>query len=293
MLLTLVRLLSRWPLGALHALGAGLGWVGYAVSGTYRRRLKAHAQLAGISASDRRASVAEAGKMTVELARLWGRPADTDLTQEVTLTGTEHVEAALAAGRGLILLTPHLGSFEVSAQAYAQRFGQRSPITVLYRPAKQAALRTLEEAARARPGLATAPASLAGVRQMLRALKAGQTVGLLPDQVPPQGQGVWVPFFGQPAYTMTLAAKLARQTGAAVVSAWCERLPWGRGFVLNFLPLDPALPPVPSPGSSQAEEAWLTQATAGINQAMEGLILRRPAQYLWGYHRYKQPRQDA
>ena len=147
--------------------------------------------------------------------------------------GAELIDAALAAGRGLVLLTPHLGCFEVTAQAYAERFGATQPITVLYRPARKAWLRELVDTARARPGLATAPATLAGVRQMIRALRRGETVGLLPDQVPPEGMGVWAPFFGQPAYTMTLAARLAQQTGAALLLIWGERLPRRRGWCIR------------------------------------------------------------
>jgi Kdo2-lipid IVA lauroyltransferase/acyltransferase len=182
-----------------------------------------------------------------------------------------------------VLLTPHLGSFEVSAQAYAESFGARQPITVLYRPARKRWLRELEETARARPALATAPATLAGVRQMLRALKRGETVGLLPDQVPPDGMGVWVPFFGQPAYTMTLAARLVQQTGAAVGLLWTERLPDGQGYVVHA----EALPePLPDGGGDEA-------SALVINRAMEAVIRRCPQQYLWGYHRYKSPRQQV
>jgi KDO2-lipid IV(A) lauroyltransferase len=154
---------------------------------------------------------------------------------------------------------------------------------VLYRPARQAWLRELEETARARPALATAPATLAGVRQMMRALKRGETLGLLPDQVPPEGMGVWVPFFGQPAYTMTLGARLVLQTGAAALLIWAERLPRGAGYVVRVSPLAEPLPP--------AEGSDLTAAAAAMNRNMERMILACPAQYLWGYHRYKQPRQ--
>jgi KDO2-lipid IV(A) lauroyltransferase len=115
---------------------------------------------------------------------------------------------------------------------------------------------------------------------MLRALKKGQTVGLLPDQVPPQGMGVWVPFFGQDAYTMTLAARLVQQTGAAVGLLWTERLPGGRGYLVHAGEL-------PEPLPADADEA---SAARIINRAMEAVILRCPRQYLWGYHRYKQPR---
>jgi KDO2-lipid IV(A) lauroyltransferase len=274
--------LSRQPLWLLHAMGAVVGWIGYAVSGTYRRRLLDHTAQAGVSVADRRAAVAEAGRMVMEIPVLWLRPAESPLSELVGIEGTQFVEEAHAKGRGLLLLTPHLGCFEICAQAYAEHFSaQYGPITVLFRPARQAWLREVMEGARHRPGLATAPASLAGVRQMIRALRRGETVGLLPDQVPPDGMGVWAPFFGRPAYTMTLAARLAQQTGATVLLIWGERRPGGAGYTVRFLPLCEALP---DDVEAQAESA------AVINRAMESLIRQCPQQYLWGYHRYKAPR---
>ena len=142
-------------------------------------------------------------------------------------------------------------------------------------------LRTLMDSSRARPGVTTAPATLAGVRQMIRALRRGEMVGLLPDQVPPEGMGVWVPFFGRPAYTMTLAARLVQQTGAQPLLIWGERLPRGAGYVVRVSELGEALP-ANDPG--QAESA------AVINRAMERVIRQCPQQYLWGYNRYKTPR---
>jgi len=114
---------------------------------------------------------------------------------------------------------------------------------------------------------------------MIKALRQGQCVGLLPDQVPPTSQGVWVPFFGRDAYTMTLSARLALQTGATVLLAWGQRLPWGRGYVVHVSTLEHALAPD------------VETATAQINGAMEALVRQCPGQYLWGYARYKQPRQ--
>lgn len=275
----LLRWLSRWPLAWLHALGAVLGWLTWALSPSYRRRLAANAALAGIGGAERRRSIAEAGRLVAEVPWLWLMPEGERLGQRVRWQGESLIEDALAAGRGLILLTPHLGSFEVAARAAAERFDK--PITVLYRPARKAFLRRLEETARARPNMATAPASLAGVRQMLRALKRGEMVGLLPDQVPPEGQGVWAPFFGQPAYTMTLAARLAQQTGAAIGLAWCERLPGGAGYSIHLAPLSEPLPDDP------ADEV---EAARVINATMERAIRALPGQYLWGYNRYKSPR---
>ena len=274
---TLFKILSWLPLGLAHVIGWGLGWLVFVASGVYRRRFLAHARLAGMGWRQWRGAVGESGKLVAELPRLWlGRPVP------VQWDGAEHVDAALALGRGVVFLTPHLGCFEIMAQAYAQRYGQTNqPLTVLFRPPRQAWLHAVVTSARARPGLHSAPTTLAGVRQIVKALKKGQSVALLPDQVPPWGQGVWVPFFGREAYTMTLSARLALQTGATVLMVWGERLPWGRGFKVHVQPLRANLP------------QDTAQAAGAINLAMENLIRQCPQQYLWGYARYKQPRQDA
>lgn len=271
------RFFSVFPLWLLHIMGAAMGWVTFAASPTYRRRFLANAALAGYSFGAVRAAVAHAGRMVAELPRLWlGAPLP------CRIEGEACVEQGYAAGRGILYLTPHLGCFELSAQAAARRWSaERGPITVLYRPARQAWLAKVMETARNRPGMLAVPTTLAGVRQMIKALRRGEAVGLLPDQVPPEGQGVWAPFFGRDAYTMTLAVRLAQQTGAAVVLARCERLSWGRGYVTHFEPL-------PAPLSADME-----QAVRQINQAMEHLIRQCPEQYLWGYARYKQPRAEA
>ena len=271
----LFQFLSRWSLHWLHRLGALCGWGVYAISPDYRRRFQEHAALAGIGTPDQRAAIAAAGHMVMELPRLWlGAPV------AVAWDGAHHIEDAMREQRGIIFLTPHLGSFEVTAQAYASRFGvSGAAMTVLYRPARQPWLRRIVEASRARPGLHTAPANLAGVKQLIKALRAGECVGLLPDQVPPEGQGVWVPFFGREAYTMTLAARLAQQTGARIVLAWGERLPAGTGYRVCVRPYEGLVP------------RDLAEATSQISQAMEQVIRMLPSQYLWGYARYKQPRQ--
>ena len=290
--LWLLRGFARLPLRLLHGLGTGLGWAAYALSPTYRQRLNANARLAGVSEADRRAAIGAAGRMSLETPRLWLRPHEAPISDPVRWEGSEHIAAVLKKEpkRGLVLLTPHMGSFEVCAQAYAERFGARRPMTVLYRPARQALLRELQTWARDRPHLATAPATLAGVRQLMRALKKGEVVGMLPDQVPPEGMGVWAPFFGQRAYTMTLAAKLARQSGAEVLAIWGERLPRGAGYVVRTMPLaEPLADAATLP--ADVEAVALADATA-INRSMEALIRQAPSQYLWGYHRYKQPRQQ-
>jgi Kdo2-lipid IVA lauroyltransferase/acyltransferase len=284
----MLRWLSHRSLGFLHALGALLGWAAFALSGSYRRRLRSNAAIGGATDAQWRAAVAHAGRMVGELPRLWLRPREQALLPAAQWQGAERLDRALNAGRGLLLLTPHLGAFEVIAQAYAERFGARQPMVALYRPARQRWLRELEEASRNRPGLLTAPASLAGVRQMLRALRQGQTVGLLPDQVPPDGMGVWAPFFGQRAYTMTLAAKLSLQTGAPMLLMLGERLPTAQGWCIHVFDMPEALPDAKAFNGDDA--AHQTECAAVMNRAMEFLIRQCPEQYLWGYNRFKGPR---
>jgi KDO2-lipid IV(A) lauroyltransferase len=271
------RVFSVFPLWVLHALGGAMGWLVFWASPTYRRRFLANSALAGYAFEDVRAAVGHAGRMVAELPRLWlGAP------MPCRLVGEGVVEEAYAARRGVLFLTPHQGCFELAAQVGARYWGPRfGPITVLYRPARQAWLAKVMETARNRPGMLAVPTNLSGVRQMIKALRRGEAVGLLPDQVPPEGQGLWSPFFGRDAYTMTLAVRLAQQTGAAVVLARCDRLSWGRGFAIYFESLAQPL--------SRELDAAVTQ----INQAMEHLIRQRPDQYLWGYARYKQPRNEA
>lgn len=284
-MLSLIRWLSRLSPPSLYRLGGWLGALAWWLSPAFRRVVAHNADRAGISAADRRRSVAEAGRMLTELPRLWLRPASQPIPDRVRWEGAELIEQHLGQPGGLLLLTPHMGSFEMAGQAVAERFGARQPMTVLYRPARQAWLRELEETARARPGMATAPANLAGVRQMIRALRRGETVGLLPDQVPPEGQGVWAPFFGEPAYTMTLAARLAQQTGAQMLVLWCERLAPREGYVVRVSRL-----PQPLPTEAADDQALQVACATAINHAMEQIILQNPSQYLWPYQRYKAPR---
>lgn len=281
----LFRSLAHWPLLGLHGLGSLLGWLAFLASPTYRGRLWRHARMAGLPTSAVLAAVGQAGRMMAEIPRVWMGPALPYVWHNEQL-----IEQAYAAGKGVIFLTPHVGCFEIVGQAWAARFGPRfGPFTCLFRPARKPWMAEMVATSRNRPGLQTVPTNASGVRQMMKALRQGQAVGLLPDQVPPQGLGLWVPFFGRNAYTMTLAARLAQQTGATVLVGWGERLPWAKGYRLHVQPLVPANP---SAGADLASDS-LEKACWQINQAMEAVILQQPTQYLWGYGRYKQPRVEA
>lgn len=271
MLVILFRFLSIFPLSVLHLIGAVFGRIVYLLSGSYRRRLRENLERAGFSAhlSD---AVKEAGKNILELPFIWCAKPDRVL-RTASLENWDLVQQALDTKKGVIFLTPHLGCFEIVAQSIAVR----TRLTVMYRPPRKDALKPLIEGARARENLLLAPANLSGVRIMAKALKKGEAIGLLPDQVPQEGEGVWAKFFGKPAYTMTLSAKLHSMNGAPIILTYAERLPHGRGYVVRFAAFEEEL------GSDPVQQA------EAINRGMEKLIARSPAQYFWSYNRYKKP----
>jgi Kdo2-lipid IVA lauroyltransferase/acyltransferase len=274
----LFRLLSHLPLFVLHNIGAVLGWLAWLGSPAYRRHMQRNIELAG-QGHARNAAIAEAGKGIAELPKIWLRPKEELLGLVANASGWEHVEAARMAGKGVLYLTPHLGCFEIVAQYLAARPGADGsihPITVLYRRPRQDWLAPLMEQGRGM-NLKLAPADLGGVRRLMKALKQGESSGMLPDQVPRNGEGIWAPFFGKPAYTMTLAARLA-EGGAAVLMTYAERLHFGAGYHIHFIPL------------SRPLEGDLSSRVVQINQEIEAIIRRCPEQYLWGYKRYKRPR---
>jgi len=268
----LLRLLAAFPLPVLHAVGAVVGWLVYLGSPRFRKYLRENLAAAGYSdPAIARAAVAETGKGAMELPAIWMRSQEEASRLVVEVSGWDLIEAALAAGKGAILLTPHLGCWEVTAQ-YVSR---RHPITVLYSPPKMRAVEPLMQHGRTREGMKSVPPDLSGLRAMLRALHRGEAIGILPDQVPGLGEGEWTEFFGRPAYTMTLVTKLAEKTGAPVLLGYAERLPRGRGYRLHVVPIAGAL---------QGETPQRR-----LNRAIEELVRRCPAQYLWAYNRYKVP----
>ncbi|CAL63065.1 Putative acyltransferase [Herminiimonas arsenicoxydans] len=271
MLVLLFRLLSYLPLPILHAMGSAFGWAVYLASPTYRRRLQENIHQAGFG-DHLSAAIAESGKNVLELPFVWCAAPERVL-KTVQIKNWDIVQQAHADKRGIIFLTPHLGCFEISAQAAAAQI----PLTVLYRPPRQAALKPLIEDARARHNLALAPANLSGVRTLFKVLKRSGAIGLLPDQVPQNGEGVWADFFGKPAYTMTLPAKLREMSGATMILAFAERLPRGKGYILHFQSFN------------MADGLTPEQQVRAINAAMEQLIRMCPAQYFWSYNHYKIP----
>jgi len=276
MLVALFRLLGRMPLSLLHRAGAALGRLVYWTSPRYATRLRENLRASGVQNDEAQrdallhAAIAETGKGMTELLAVWfgSDKKVTELAAEIE--GWDVAQAAHARGKGLIIVTPHLGCFEMVGLFVAQRL----PITSLYRPPRLAWLEPLMLAGRGRWKAVLAPANLRGVRMLYKALGRGEAVGVLPDQAPRAGEGVWADFFGRPAYTMTLLRRLHEKTGAPVMMVIARRLPEGRGYRVRFQEL---------PARSLGDEA-------ALNQAIEVEIRRCPEQYLWSYYRYKVPR---
>ncbi len=269
----LLRLTGKLPLPLLHALGTVLGWLIYGTSPTYRRNLRANLAQAGYTdAGTRRQAIAAAGKMLTELPAIWFRPHGEVVRLVREAKGFEDALAARAQGKPVLFLTPHTGCFEVTAQYIAWHM----PLTALYRPPKIAWLEPVMLEGRKRPNVRLAPADASGVRSILKALRDGEAVGVLPDQVPGAGEGDWAEFFGRPAYTMTLAAKLAQREGVQCYLVVGRRLERGRGYVMLVRRLPPPLPQ--------------EHPTRRINRALEALVRECPGQYLWSYNRYKVPK---
>lgn len=276
-MLEVFRWLARLPLAVLQWAAGLLGWFAWWLSPVLRRRTRANLRLAQaatagdelpIVASDRlaRAATVHSARMIGELPWIWFRPL-AEVAGKVTCVDLPVMEAAEGQGRGVIFITPHIGSFDAAARWYAQRLC----ITVLFKPPKQPLLQPVIRAARSGERMSAAPASVAGLRMCVRALRSGSAVAILPDQVPTAGDGRWVDYFGRPAYTMTLPQRLAEMTGAAIVLVHCERLGHGEGWRLRAQ----RLVEVPTPEV--------------LNAAMQRLVAQCPEQYLWSYNRYKRP----
>lgn len=276
---TFLTALSRLPLPMLHAVGATIGWGFFLIPNRRRHVAKTNLALCFPEMNQRarrrllRETLVEFGKSLLETAALWTKD-PTKIRQLVKqVIGEQQLRAALAQGKGVILAIPHLGAWEMVG-LYSPSL---HPFTALYRPPRVAELDELMRDARQRLGARLMPTNISGIRALYRALRRGELVGILPDQVPNEDHNVvYAPFFGIAAKTMVLLVKLARQTGAAVVFTWAERLPRGRGYRLVF-----------SKAPQGIESSDLQAAATVINQEIERQVRLLPQQYQWCYKRFR------
>ncbi len=189
-----------------------------------------------------------------------------------SVEGEEHIQNALKKGKGAIFISPHIGNWEVIGLYCSPRY----PMISLYRPPRMKALDALIRRGRQRNGSKLAPINAQGIRALMQMLKANGTTGILPDQDPRDHGGHFAPFFGIQANTMTLLSRLAQKSQAPTILTYAERLSWGRGFRLHFIP-----------GPEVINSRDLNASVTAVNALVEQAARHLPAQYQWGYKRFK------
>jgi len=220
-----------------------------------------------------RNSMIELGKQLTEMGPMWLWPPEKTLSLLTQISGKEYLDEAMKSNKGVILLTPHLGCWEI-AGLY---LGANIPVTILYSRPKINALDEIVRASRIRSGAALVAADASGVKSIFKTLKQGKGTGILPDQSPDDANsGVFAPFFGIQTLTMSFIAKLASKTGAEIVIGYAERLPKGRGYHLHIRKADARI----------ASPDTLISATV-LNKTIEDYIREVPCQYQWSYKRFK------
>lgn len=274
----LLRLCARLSLRTAHRLGAILGKALFTFSKDLRRSSEINLQLCfpDLSSDARttlaRQSLIELGKTITETGPLWFWDKKSALGTIKKISGQTHIDAALAQNSGVLLALPHLGAWEMVG-VYCSA---NHPMTSLYRPPRMARLDTMVRQARERFGAQLVPTTTQGVRTLYKALGKGELVAILPDQDPRDSGGLFTPFFGIPAYTMTLLARLAKKSGAPILFCYAERLPRGEGFHLHFIP-----------ANWDATQHDIEHNTQQVNTGIEHCIKQCPAQYQWNYKRFR------
>jgi KDO2-lipid IV(A) lauroyltransferase len=269
----LLKPLTLMSLSAIHTIGQCIGIAFYYTMPAYKKNIRENILQSGLIKKGEnielfiKSNLSELGKFYAESLAIWKKENESTLAWVQACENWPAVEKALKRKKGIIFLTPHMGCFEITSKFY----GAKHPITVLFRRPKIRWLHKLTESGRSSEKIKLAPANMQGVRLLIQALKRGEAIGILPDQIPGRGEGEWAPFFEKPAYTMTLASKLANKTGATVMMAFGERLANGQGFKIHL---------------EELAEGSISN-TSLLNQAIERQIKKNPKQYLWAYPRYK------
>lgn len=267
--------IAMLPLSTIHKIGAFFGWLFHSLDHKTKSTLVRNIKQSGIFTSQRslndaiNANVQEMGKAILESIAIWGSSQSAILSKIKAVRHSDLIQDAVAQKRGIIFLTPHIGAFEVASIYYAAKY----PMTILYRPTRKQWMNARVLQGRAKGHIKLAPTTVSGVKKLYIALKQGEAVGILPDQIASKGEGEWANFFGKPVYTMVLASKLAMKTGAEIIMAVVERMPKGEGFILHL---------------ERLTYAQIANGTL-LNQQIEQQVRKFPLQYMWSYDRYKQP----
>jgi Kdo2-lipid IVA lauroyltransferase/acyltransferase len=273
----LLFLMSQLTLRRAHALATGAAWCMWRCKALPARTSAINVGLClpELSPVEQarlvRDSMAEDSKAVFELGPLWRWPVEKILACIDDGDGVAELREALERRQGVIVIAPHLGSWEATGLALSRI----APMTAMFTPGRMG-IDDLVRGARERAGARLVAGNRHGVMALARTLREGGMIGVLPDQDPGRGGGMFAPFFGVETYTMKLLSRLAMKSGAPGFVVWCERLPEGRGYVLHCRRAPDVL-----------NEGPLSRSVAALNQAVEAEVRRAPAQYLWSYKRFR------
>lgn len=265
------------PQRLVRFLASCAGWLAWQFNTTSRRITERNIAIAfpelPISEQRRlaRASFRQLCRSVADIGPSWLWPAERLLDCVSSVVGEEHLHASAAEGRGVIVLVPHLGNWELIGPYLARLY----PITTLYKEPRISALNDIILRARQRNGNILVPANKSGVRALLKALKSRELVAILPDQVPSSGGGEFALFFGEPALTMTLVSKLINRYSSKAVFVSALRQP-DNSYQIVIRPADEGI-----------YSSDRSSALRGLNKSIEQCVLDCPEQYQWEYKRYK------
>ena len=274
--LTVLKLVGMLPLRWSRRLGKLVGRVAVLTRGDSLRISRINLQQCYPAMDERereqlaRRSVIHTAITGFEVATIWHQPWSRSEDQIVRVRNQQLLTDGVEDGQGVLVLMPHTGNWEI----FGMYLATLGPSTALYAPPKIAALDPLIRAGREATGANMVPTNVHGVRALLKALKGGDIVMVLPDQEPDTSGGDFAPFFGRPALTMTLAHNLLKRTKARCVFGFGKRVE--SGFELVFLPAEQAI-------YSEEQKVSL----AAMNRGVEACIAEAPEQYQWEYKRFR------
>jgi Kdo2-lipid IVA lauroyltransferase/acyltransferase len=278
LIILLMQFLSYLPLGFCRTLGKFAGLLAWHTGSRMRKTTLTNLALCFPDMPQQqrlalgKASVQQTMQTIMETGAIWLWPAERTLGLVKEVAGFEVLQAARDRGKGVIVMGPHLGNWELLG-LYLTTCGM-GPVLQLYQAPTDPRIDDFILRARGRSGATLVPTDNKGVGELLKALRSGAVVGILPDQVPPRSGGEYAPFFGVPALTMTLLVKLQQKTGAQIVASFAERIP--QGFRIHFVAADPAI-----------HDSNPAVAVAAMNRSVENLVRLAPEQYQWEYKRFR------
>lgn len=276
----LLKFFSWWSLPVNHAMGKAIGYLLWWLPSSPKRISEINLRIAfpELSEAERQSylkqSLLELGKTTTELGPIWLWDANRVFELIQSVQGAHLVDAAFKQEKGVIILSPHIGAWEMMGIYLSRHY----PMTTLYRPPNIRSVEAFMRQVRERSGSTLVPTDLSGVKALRKALNKNEMIGILPDQDPGKNGSAYAPFFGHPARTMVLVSKLASKSKSAVFFAYAKRLSKGQGYEIHFIPADEQV----------AAPDELT-ATMALNHGVELCARALPAQYQWNYKRYKHP----